>query len=46
MGEIIWADVEGRAGIRFVKISPESNTRLKGWLAEKQREEGWNVAQA
>lgn len=31
-GEIAWADVSGRAGIRFVEISEDGHRQLKDWL--------------
>jgi DNA-binding NtrC family response regulator len=40
-GEIVWADVEGRAGIQFSEILPAAKDELQAWLAQKQREEGW-----
>ncbi len=40
-GNIVWADVQGRAGIHFSKIARESRDGLKEWLTQKQREEGW-----
>jgi transcriptional regulator with PAS, ATPase and Fis domain len=43
-GHIVWADVEGKAGIRFADIAPDLQSRLKRWLIDKQREEGWSVA--
>jgi transcriptional regulator with PAS, ATPase and Fis domain len=43
-GQIVWADAEGKAGIRFADITPELRDRLKRWLTDKQREEGWSVA--
>ena len=39
--QIVWADVEGRAGIHYSDVSAESLNGLQEWLAEKQREEGW-----
>lgn len=42
-GQIVWADVEGNAGIRFVEIAPELQRRLQHWLLQKQWEEGWSV---
>jgi transcriptional regulator with GAF, ATPase, and Fis domain len=44
-GEIVWADVQGRVGIHYSEMSPESARGLKKWLAEKQREEGWTAAE-
>ncbi|MGE0405164.1 MAG: sigma 54-interacting transcriptional regulator [Candidatus Korobacteraceae bacterium] len=43
-GRIIWADVQGRAGIRFSHAPSEGCEPLKAWLAERQRNEGWTSA--
>jgi hypothetical protein len=42
-GKIVWADVEGRVGIHYEQMSPESESILKEWLAQKQEEEGWTA---
>lgn len=42
-GLIVWADLQGKAGIRFVDISPALRKQLKRWLVQKQRDEGWAV---
>ncbi len=43
-GNIVWADVQGRAGIHFSKIARECRDGLGEWLTQKQREEGWTPA--
>lgn len=35
-GQVCWADVQGRAGIRFTRIDPALITDLQQWLAEQQ----------
>jgi hypothetical protein len=37
--EIIWADVKGRAGLRFVNVSKTSQERLEEWLDNRLEEE-------
>jgi len=40
-GRMAWADVRGKAGIRFTEMAPEMITELKRWITEKQEQEGW-----
>jgi len=40
---MVWADPEGKTGIRFVEFHNESQARLKSWLKERQLEEGWAI---
>lgn len=40
---MVWADPEGKTGIRFVEFHEESQSRLKSWLKERQLEEGWAI---
>ena len=42
-GRIAWADVRGKAGIRFTQIDPQVVAKLEQWIADKQQEEGWMV---
>jgi MoxR-like ATPase len=42
-GQLVWAEPQGRAGIRFVDIPSETLARLSHWLALKQKEEGWHI---
>ena len=44
-GQLVWAEPQGRAGIRFLDLAPECQRRLSAWLAQKQREEGWQIAE-
>src|SRR5690242_3847775 len=43
--DIVWADVQGKAGVRFLDLSPETEAFLKNWLLQKQAEEGWAVVE-
>ncbi len=42
-GQVVWADVNGCAGVRFVEIAPELERELKTWVRRKQMEEGWSL---
>lgn len=37
IGEITWADSEGRAGIRFLNISPQVKTEIQRWVTQSLR---------
>ena len=37
--EIVWADVKGRAGLRFVNVPESSQFELEKWLDERMEEE-------
>jgi DNA-binding NtrC family response regulator len=41
--QLVWAEPQGRAGIRFVDIVPDARDRLNRWLLQKQKEEGWHI---
>ncbi len=43
-GRIAWADVRGKAGIRFTHIEPDLVDKLQQWIGERQQEEGWTVS--
>jgi hypothetical protein len=45
-GRIAWADVRGKAGIRFTHIDPSLVSKLQEWIAERQQEEGWTASEA
>jgi two-component system, NtrC family, response regulator AtoC len=45
-GRIAWADVRGKAGIRFTHIDPTLVDKLQQWIADRQQEEGWTVSDA
>ncbi len=40
-GRIVWGDPHGNVGIHFTEFSEDSGARLKAWIIEKQRQEGW-----
>jgi ActR/RegA family two-component response regulator len=35
MGKVIWADDDGRAGMFFLRLTPDSRHHLKSWLAKR-----------
>lgn len=37
MGEVIWADDSGRAGVLFTQLAAASGKHLKAWLAKRDR---------
>jgi len=40
-GRLVWADVGGRAGLRFVVIEPALFEKLQHWTNRKMKNEGW-----
>lgn len=42
-GRLVWADVGGRAGLRFVVIEPELFQHLQRWTNLKMKNEGWEI---
>lgn len=42
-GEMVWADVDRKAGIRFVQFPADMQGKLNVWLHAKQQEEGWTA---
>jgi PAS domain S-box-containing protein len=40
-GRLVWADVGGRAGLRFVVIDPALFEKLQHWTNRKMKNEGW-----
>lgn len=42
-GRLAWADVGGRAGLRFVVIEPTMFEQLQHWTNQKMKEEGWEI---
>jgi PAS domain S-box-containing protein len=42
-GRLVWADVGGRAGLRFVVIEPELFQHLQHWTNLKMKNEGWEI---
>jgi len=45
-GRIAWADVRGKAGIRFTQIDPHLVGKLQQWISDQQQEEGWAVSES
>ena len=41
-----WADVHGKAGLRFTEISGPMQQELDRWLTERQQDEGWGVPES
>lgn len=44
-GQVAWADVEKKAGLRFIDFPPDHQFALDRWLHARQHEEGWTAAQ-
>jgi PAS domain S-box-containing protein len=42
-GRLVWADVGGRAGLRFVVIEPALFEQLQHWTNQKMKDEGWEL---
>jgi len=42
-GRLMWADVGGRAGLRFVVIEPAAFAMLQRWSNQKMKDEGWEL---
>lgn len=42
-GRLVWADVGGRAGLRFVVIEPALFQQLQHWTNKKMKDEGWEL---
>jgi two-component system, NtrC family, response regulator AtoC len=42
-GRLVWADVGGRAGLRFVVIEPRLFEELQRWTNQKMKNEGWEL---
>ena len=42
-GRLVWADVGGRAGLRFIVIEPALFQELQHWTNEKMKGEGWEI---
>jgi hypothetical protein len=40
-GRLVWADVGGKAGLRFVVIEPTLFEQLQHWTNRKVKDEGW-----
>lgn len=35
-GQIAWADMQGKAGVRFAKLLPDAESRLQAWMRRQQ----------
>jgi PAS domain S-box-containing protein len=42
-GRVVWADVGGRAGLRFVVIDPRLFEALQHWSNQRMKDEGWGI---
>ena len=42
-GRLVWADVGGRAGLRFIVIEPALFQQLQHWTNQKMKNEGWET---
>jgi DNA-binding NtrC family response regulator len=42
-GRLVWADVGGRAGLRFVVVEPRLFEQLQHWTNRKMKDEGWEL---
>ena len=41
--QIVWADLDGRAGATFVVIDPAVYKELQEWTDQRMKEEGWEL---
>jgi hypothetical protein len=41
--QIVWADLDGRAGATFVVIDPAVYKELQEWTNQRMKEEGWEL---
>jgi transcriptional regulator with GAF, ATPase, and Fis domain len=41
--QIVWADLDGRAGATFVVIDPTVYQELQQWTDQRMKEEGWEL---
>jgi len=41
--QIVWADLEGRAGATFVVIEPAVYKNLQEWTNQRMKDEGWEL---
>lgn len=42
-GRLVWADVGGRAGLRFVVVEPLLFEKLQHWSNQRMKDEGWEI---
>ncbi len=43
IGQVVWANPSGTAGLRFTHAPESAQFEIAGWLKARQREEGWAV---
>jgi hypothetical protein len=41
--QIVWADLDGRAGATFVVIDPAVYKELQEWTNQRMKDEGWEL---
>lgn len=41
--QLVWAEPQGRAGVRFVDLPTNLQACINRWLKQMQRDEGWNI---
>jgi len=41
--QVVWADLDGRAGATFVVIAPADYKELQEWTNQRMKEEGWEL---
>ena len=42
---VVWAEAEGRAGVKFASMESDTLTKLQHWANRKMQEEGWELTQ-
>jgi two-component system, NtrC family, response regulator AtoC len=42
--QVMWADAQGKAGVRFVNTPDDQQESLRSWLEQQQTEEGWTIS--
>jgi PAS domain S-box-containing protein len=42
-GRLVWTEVGGRAGLRFVVVEPALFEHLQHWTNRKMKDEGWEI---
>ena len=42
-GRVAWADVQKKAGLRFIGLPVEAQLTLDRWLHQRQQQEGWTI---
>lgn len=44
--QVMWADAQGKAGVRFLNTPHDQQDLLRSWLTEQQSQEGWTISEA